>query len=170
MKQIWNQAQTKYSLKFRLTPPAQSRRYTRCNRNRMRISQLNMKLQLQKCLIACKKGIDVVVRFQYSEIRLKSDLKTQSSSGSWIERVLLTPYQHRRMNFQWPLLLNPLKKNTLRALTMLMASPLALFLGQFLKIKKKNLSNFFSFFFSIFVCLFDFFLIFKNKIKGCCEE
>ena len=93
MKQIWNQAQTKYSLKFRLTPPAQSRRYTRCNWNRMRISQLNMKLQLQKCLIACKKGIDVVVRFQYSEIRLKSDLKTQSSSGSWIELVLLTPYQ-----------------------------------------------------------------------------
>ena len=26
-------------------------------------------MKLQKCLIACKKGIDVVVRFQYSEIR-----------------------------------------------------------------------------------------------------
>ena len=25
-------------------------------------------IKLQKCLIACKKGIDVVVRFQYSEI------------------------------------------------------------------------------------------------------
>ena len=25
-------------------------------------------INLQKCLIACKKGVDVVVRFQYSEI------------------------------------------------------------------------------------------------------
>ena len=45
-----------------------------------------------------------------ASIQKSADLKTQSSSGSWLERVLLTPYQHRRMNFQWPLLLNPLKK------------------------------------------------------------
>ena len=37
--------------------------------------------------------------------------KTQSSSGIWVERVLLTPPNIWRMNFQQPLLLYPLQKH-----------------------------------------------------------
>ena len=92
-----------------------------------------------------------------SSIQKSADLKTQSSSGSWVERVLLTPYQHRRMNFQWPLLLNPLKK-TLWGRWGCRRRPLVhLFGDNFEKLKQKN---FVWFFLSDFFLFFRFFWLF----------
>ena len=54
-------------------------------------------IQLQKCLIACMKGINVVVRFQYSEIgwlnNIPTDLKTKSFTVNWEDKKV-DPVQH----------------------------------------------------------------------------
>ena len=64
-------------------------------------------MKLQKFQIAHKKGINVVVRFLYLEI----DLKTQPSTGNWVEQNKCTPYSIWRNIFQRPLLLHPLQKH-----------------------------------------------------------
>ena len=92
-----------------------------------------------------------------SSIQKSADLKTQSSSSSWLERVLLTPYQHRRMNFQWPLLLNPLKKHFEDAEDV-DAVPLCTFLVTISKNENEKILS--DFFFLIFFLFFRFFLLF----------
>ena len=70
-----------------------------------------------------------------SSIQKSADLKTQSSSGSWVGRVLLTPsniYLWTFIGLFWFILF----------LRMCTASPWAPFWGQFRKIKKKKLSDF----------------------------
>ena len=79
---------------------------------------------------ACKKGIDAVVRFQYSENPI---FQWQLSRTGFAY-----PVQHRRMNFQRPFLLNPLKKH-LRGRWGCRRRPLVhLFGDNFEKLKQTN--------------------------------
>ena len=92
-----------------------------------------------------------------SSIQKLTDLKTQSSSGSWVERGLLTPSNIGSSNiYIWTFTI------TLRMWT---ASPWAPFWGQFWKIKKKILSDFVVVhFFMIFRFFLDFSSFFQRPL------
>ena len=111
-------------------------------------------IKLQKFLIACKKGINVVVWFQYSEIGW-----LENSIFQWqLSRTgFAYPTQHLFMNFQRPLLLYPqkLKKKCPILLLLIFLNFFMIlidFLVFFLSFFQR--STFFFFFFSIFFVWF----------------
>ena len=94
-----------------------------------------------------------------SSIQKSTDLKTQSSSGSSVERVLLTPANIWRMNFLRPLLLYPLQKH-FEGAEDVVSVPLGTFLGAISKNEKKKCLIFFIMIFYLF-----FSGLFKNTYR-----
>ena len=113
-------------------------------------------IKLQRCLIACKKGINYVVRFQYSEISWD---KNSICSRQLIIKKKPDPIQHLEDDFSVASSASSSSKTLEGRWLCIWRSPCYLFLGNFEKFKKKKIGKLFSSFFSLFCWFFLDFLI-----------